>query len=75
MVQVVGGVGKITVKGVNAPWNRIQYRLDGGSTYYDVCNDNCYDPQTIAGLAPGKYVVRAEQSSGNGADHCVVEIA
>jgi len=34
-VQVVGGVGKITVRGVNAPWNKIQYRLDGGSTYYN----------------------------------------
>ncbi len=74
-VQVVGGVSSITVSGVNAPWHKIQYKLENGPMFPDVCNDNCADPQTISGLAPGKYIVRVEQSSGGDINRCVVEIA
>ena len=36
-VFVNGGVGELTITGVNAPWTSIQYRLEGGDTYTDIC--------------------------------------
>ena len=74
-VSAVGGVEEIVVSGVHAPWNRIQYRRDGSYDYYDICNDNCANPQGVSGIAAGTYIVRIEQSGGGDKDYCVKEIA
>ena len=74
-ISVTGGIEKITVSGVNAPWHRIQYRKDGSSIYYTICDDNCNDPQTLTGISAGSYIVKIEQSSGGGKDFCSKEIA
>ena len=74
-VLVTGGVEEITITGVRAPWNRIQYRLEGSDQFNDICNDNCANPQGVSGLAAGRYIVRIEQSSGGDVDYCVREIA
>ena len=73
-LSVIGGEETITIAGVHAPWNRIQYRLESSSTYTDICNDNCGNPQVLTGVAAGTYVIRIEQSAGD-RDYCVKEIA
>jgi len=73
-VAVVGGAGEITVTGVTAPWNRIEYRAENG-TYIEVCNDDCTNPQSIADLPAGNYIVRITQSDAREAYYCTVAIA
>jgi len=74
-VSVLGGLGEITVSGANAPWHRIQYRLEGSDTYISFCEDFCSDPSVISGLVPGTYIIKVEESNGYPETYCSVEIA
>ncbi len=73
-VVVTGGVGQIMVSGVNAPWQRVQFRPEGSGEFVDLCNDNCTDPQTFTGISAGRFIVRVEEGNLDRSDFCSVEV-
>ena len=73
-VTVIGGEGTITVGGINAPWNRVSFRLASSATYTEVCND-CANPLSMTNLDAGTYVIKVDQSESDGTNACSIEIA
>jgi len=73
-VAASGGVNKIAISGVTAPWRSIQYRFANGSVYTPICDENCGNPLSLTGVPAGQYVVKVNQSDGGGANSCTVEI-
>ena len=73
-VNIQGGVGTISVSGINAPWNRVYYRTDAAADYIEICND-CANPLNLSNTSPGTYIIKVEQSDSDGSNFCSVEIA
>ena len=75
-VTATGGDGTIIVFGANAPWQQLSYRLTNSPTFIEVCNDNCNDPHTISGLAPGNYTIKLNQNNNNNQvyNYCSTEL-
>ena len=73
-VVVMGGVGQITVRGANAPWQRVQFRPAGSGSFVDLCNDNCTDPQTFTGIPAGRFIVRVEEGNLDRSGFCSVDV-